>query len=121
MKYYLAGPMRGYPQFNFPAFDAAAALLRAEGHEVFSPAEHDRSVYGEDFGKDAVTGNETGALDFSLRGALGADTAYICSTAEAVAFLPNWERSNGALAEWALARALGLQIRYLGDANAVTY
>ena len=51
MRIYLAGPMRNYPRNNFPAFDAAAAKLRADGHEVFNPAEHDRKTYGDGSGK----------------------------------------------------------------------
>ena len=35
MKLYLAGPMRGLPLCNFPAFDAAAAWLTSKGHIVF--------------------------------------------------------------------------------------
>ena len=33
--------MRGYDNFNFPAFWRAAHALRAEGHQVTSPAELD--------------------------------------------------------------------------------
>ena len=36
---YLSGPMSGWPDLNFPAFHAAAALLRGQGFEVVNPAE----------------------------------------------------------------------------------
>lgn len=38
---YVGGPMTGFPQFNFPAFDAASADLRRRGFTVVSPAELD--------------------------------------------------------------------------------
>lgn len=106
---YLAGPMRGYASFNFPAFDFAAAKLRAEGHQVFSPAERDRAIHGLAL-EDNVTGDEQVAaatVGFSLREALGADMAFICQTANTIALLPGWEKSSGANAEMATARALG--------------
>lgn len=101
MKVYLAGPMRGIPQHNYPAFDAAAERLRAAGHEVFSPADHDRQAFGKE-GADATS--------FSLRAALGADLAWICAHADAVALLPGWGNSKGAAAERATAIALGLRV-----------
>ncbi len=116
MKIYLAGPMRGIPSFNFPAFDFAAAKLRAEGHTVFSPVERDRGVHGLAL-EDNATGDESLAaqnVGFSLREALGADTAYICQTATAIALLPGWEKSSGVAAERALAIALGLTQIILG-------
>ena len=38
---YIAGPMRGYDNFNFEAFHAASFDLRSRGYIVYSPAEHD--------------------------------------------------------------------------------
>lgn len=115
MKIYLAGPMRGIPNFNFPAFHAAAAALRSQGHEVFNPAERDVERDGTDWGKAVPTGDlaTAQAKGFSLRAALGDDLAYICSEADAIALLPNWERSKGANVEKATAEALGLEILYL--------
>ena len=103
MKIYLAGPMRGYEQFNFPAFARYAEKLRAEGHEVFNPAE-------KGIEKDAD--GKQDSLDFR-RLVFGLDTDWICREAEAVAMLPRWVESRGAFAEWALANALGLKVMYL--------
>lgn len=111
MKVYLAGPMRGMSEFNFPAFHAAAAKLRAEGHEVFSPAESDNIRHGTDISKGNATGDEELAAKehgFNLRDALREDLEWICRHADAVALLPGWEKSLGANAERAVALALGI-------------
>ena len=119
-KIYLAGPMTGYPHFNFPAFHSFAAKLRAEGHEVFSPAERDIERVKEQ-GKDWVecptgTHEEAKANGFGIREALSDDTKYICNTATMIAMMPGWENSAGANAEWTLAKALKLKFRYLTNA-----
>lgn len=118
MKIYLAGPMRGYPQFNFPAFHAAAARLRAQGHVVFNPAQRDEGVYGTDFAAGNKTGDEkeaTATYGFNLREALAADMKFICEEAEAIAMLPGWKKSKGATAEHATAEALGLEVIWLEE------
>lgn len=118
MKIYLAGPMRGLPQFNFPAFHAAAARLRAQGHTVFNPAERDESAHGKDFAAENAAGNEEEARvkhGFNLREALAADMKFICEEAEAIAMLPGWKKSKGATAEHATALCLGLEVIWLEE------
>ena len=105
MKIYLAGPMRGYPEFNFPAFHAYAKTLRDQGYEVFSPAEK---------GMEKEVGAQYETLSFR-RAVFLLDTDYICREAEAVALMPGWDKSSGARAEKALAEAIGLKIMYLED------
>ncbi len=108
MKVYLAGPMRGIPHFNFPAFHYAAAELRARGYEVFSPAERDLERHGTDVSVNNFTGSEEQAAKehgLTIRIALANDLAWIGQHAEAVAFLPGWEVSSGARAEWAVGLA----------------
>src|SRR5262245_32796093 len=96
-KVYLAGPMRGIPEFNFPAFHAAAKLLRNRGWEVFSPAENDLEVFGRDPSKGNTTGDEKqfakemGVSDLELRRrCFAVDTKWICEHADAIALLPGW-------------------------------
>ena len=116
MKIYLAGPMRGIPEFNFPAFMAAAVKLRADGHEVFNPAERDNHRHGTDISKGNATGDDNVAAaehGFDLRVALAEDLNFICREADCVAMLLRWKTSRGARAEHAVALALGLEVIYL--------
>jgi hypothetical protein len=108
--------MQNMKNFNFPAFHAAAAKLRAEGWEVFSPAERDLAVYGSGMFQSG-TGDlaQACAQGFNLDEALAADTRVICLEVGSIHLLPGWENSKGAFAEWALARALGRQIHYLAN------
>ena len=114
-KIYIAGPMRGYPQFNFPAFAAATDYFRGLGWEVCNPAEKDDDTYG----KEMATTNLTGSVEeaekehgFSIRDALGYDLNWICKNATHIYMLKGWEKSRGAMAEHATAVALGLEIMY---------
>ena len=104
--------MTGLPEYNFPAFDKAADILTARGHEVFNPAQNDR-----DHGFDAVglEGHEAERLGFSLRRALKQDLSWICDNADALVLLEGWERSKGVRAEMALAEALGIQCMELAS------
>lgn len=116
MHVYIAGPMRGIPEFNFPAFYAAAQKLRDEGHTVFSPAERDNEAHGTDISSGNRAGSEEQAVQehgFSLRKALADDTNYLCLHADTIAMLPGWENSKGAKAELALSQALGHKEIYL--------
>lgn len=100
MKLYLAGPMTGKDERNVPAFNEAAAKLRAAGYAVFNPAELVSNLV---FAPTGTTARE-------LRQALLEDTTFICTEAEGIALLPGWEDSLGAKAERALGIALGIMV-----------
>jgi hypothetical protein len=110
-KIYVAGPMRGIPDFNFPAFKEASAKLRALGYDVFSPAERDLKVDGDIFGSKTGDLEEITKKGFSLRAALAADVKFISEQADGIALLPGWENSAGARAEKALAEALQIMVK----------
>ena len=101
-KIYIAGPMRGYPRFNFPAFDKARDYLALRWEGVISPADLDRE---EGFDPDDDEPDEQ-----FIRAAIDRDCKAIIWEADALALLPGWEFSAGSKMEVALANFLGLPI-----------
>lgn len=93
---YVAGPMRGYPDLNFPAFRAVTKHLREKGFEVVSPVEVGESWAGE--------GNTSHPPEKYLRKDL-----EVLITCNAIACLFGWENSVGARCEVAVALSLGFQ------------
>jgi hypothetical protein len=113
--------MTGIPQFNYPAFDAAAKCLRELGHEVFSPSEMDDpetrrlALASPDGSPGSGTANEETWGDFLAR-----DVKLIAdSELDAVAVLPGWERSRGARLETFIARMDGVPILAVHDLKPV--
>lgn len=99
MKVYLAGPMRGYDLYNFPAFDHATAALRARGWEVVSPAEMDRDIGFDEHTVDRLPdGFVEDAMRRDVQAILGCD---------GVALLPGWEQSTGATFERQVCEQIG--------------
>ena len=94
---YLAGPMTGLADFNFPAFHAAAAALRAAGWDVVNPAEN--------FG---------GRTDLPRETYLRADIVLLVEC-DAIAMLPGWRKSRGARLEYVIAHELGLGLLHSMD------
>jgi hypothetical protein len=90
-KIYIAGPMTGLPDLNFPAFHAEAAWLRAMGNEVINPAE--------------INPDHTKKWEDCMR----ADIAQLV-TCDGIHLLEDWEHSRGATLEHHIARALGMAI-----------
>lgn len=112
---YIAGPMRGYPEWNFPAFHAAEEALRAVGYLTINPARRD-----EEHGLDAsgITAEQTeGDVEFDLNEALAWDLDQIAKVADLVVVLPGWEESKGAAAEVATAHALRKPVKTLAEAT----
>ena len=101
---YLAGPMTGIPEYNFPAFAAARNALRAAGFVVYCPAESD-IWNGFDPRKDKWT-PKLG------RAAMQRNLTFI-TDADGIALLtdnPMWLQSRGLIPELALAAYLGLPV-----------
>ncbi|CAN7596847.1 DUF4406 domain-containing protein [Variovorax paradoxus] len=88
---YIAGPMSGYADLNFPAFHTEATALRAAGLDVINPAE---------INVDPSTG---------WSACMRADIAQLV-TCDRIHLLPGWSTSKGASLECYISRSLGLLV-----------
>lgn len=90
---YLAGPMTGLPDLNFPAFHLAAKRMRAQGFEVINPAEINPDQH--------MTWQQCMRTDIAA--------LVFC---DGIRLLPGWQNSDGATLEHDIALRLGLAITY---------
>lgn len=96
MRVYVAGPMTGLPEYNLPAFAAAALDLAALGFNAVNPG-HRGVIPGytwQDYMRDGIR---------------------LLLTCDAVAVLPDWETSSGATLEVHIARALTMPVRPVSE------
>ena len=100
---YIAGPMTGFPDFNRVSFFEAERYLKLNGAVILNPATH----------PDGLTYHQY----------MDIDSAMIRSV-EAIAFLPGYRDSKGAMAEYHWSKALGhehLEIEFIDkDATGVS-
>lgn len=87
---YIAGPMSGYVDHNFPAFKKAAKELRARGYDVISPheIENDQNDWYQCMRDD-------------IKQLVDCDTIYL---------LDGWWNSTGAKLECTIAYGLDMEI-----------
>ena len=111
---YVAGPMRGYEEFNYPAFYEAERILESIGWDVVNPAKMDAEELDKKEGVDLLTFDPHKSVvdQETLRHLLSRDLEAVAKKCTAIYMLDGWEESRGALAEWQLARALGIKIYY---------
>lgn len=93
-KVYIAGPMSGLPEFNRPAFHLADVLLTKSGKVVLNPATLPDGLSQPEY------------MDICCA---------MVRCADALFMLNGWERSNGAVAEYHLAKKLGKDILFQSE------
>jgi hypothetical protein len=87
MKLYIAGPMTGLPDSNYPAFFDAESDLVAWGYKVLNPARNPKQPDWLGYMRHAVKQ---------------------VAESDGIALLPGWEESRGARVEFQLATGMGL-------------
>lgn len=103
-RYYLGGPMSGYPEFNFPAFKAATIYLRDLGFRIFSAHEVDHGKH---------TGTGTQPWSDYMKGDI-----KMLLRCDAAIFLPGWASSKGAKVEFDISVDLGYPVyQYIGESQ----
>jgi hypothetical protein len=96
---YIAGPMTGIEDFNYPAFHEAALVLRDKGWAVINPAE-----------------NFDGDQTLDRRAYFRRAFEQLRNVTDGIVLLDGWRQSKGALAEVFIAYNLGHTI-YRFDPN----
>jgi hypothetical protein len=109
---YLAGPMTGIAQFNFPAFESMSEELRHAGYGVISPHEEDHPEV-----QAAAWASPDGDISKLPQGKAGSDPGLTASKniqdiarSHGVALLDDWHKSSGTVHEVATAHRFRIPV-----------
>lgn len=97
---YLAGPMTGIRNFNYPAFYRTADILRRRGWDVVNPAE-----LGDAIGTPEDINSNPRMLATLMRIEL-----HAIADCDAIALMTDWHKSVGAKKELELALKLNKEV-----------
>lgn len=103
---YVAGPMQGYEDYNYPLFQAVSEALRGYGFQVVNPAELDSA----DPLPHELDGGEPWTVSPKSRAAyMKRDLTWVVGC-DAICLLPGWEESKGANMELLVALMKGSEV-----------
>lgn len=108
MKLYIAGPMTGIAEFNYPEFRRVGEELSAVGYEVLNPVMIDSEHADEIVNRMNClwcSNGERHDWQWYMRRAI-----KMVADAQGLATLTGWEKSRGARIEVSLASALEMPI-----------
>lgn len=124
MKWYIAGPMSGKPQFNIPGFLDARNDLIARGlaggmEDVIIPAD---ALNAEEYAlamqsPDGAPGGHTKPYNHCLADDIH---LWLTSNTEAVLLLQDWHHSRGARIEVFIAVSLGMRVYFRSRYNTIS-
>ena len=100
---YIAGPMTGVEDYNYPLFNFVAETLREWGFDVVNPTE--------------LKHNEDPEADVSRAEYMTLDLPYVIAC-DVLALLPDWEQSRGTNVELLVALACGNEVWEIFDDGA---
>lgn len=107
---YIAGPMTGLPDFNYPAFFEAEEMIRALGHTPLNPGRNDGKTVEDAVKFAGDPDNPAHPWEYYLR----RDIPKVVS-ADGLVMLPGWQNSRGANLEVHIATSLSMPLYILRD------
>lgn len=113
---YLAGPMSGIAQYNYPRFQEISKDLRGAGYNIINPAEQDSEQMQKDAlaSKDGLVNGVMPVDDKTIKfsgetwgDVMARDVKLVFEKADGVVVMEGWEKSRGARLEVFIANLCG--------------
>jgi len=110
MRVYIAGPMGGIKDWNYPEFFRVAEELKALGYDVINPAENNGTTLEDAIADVGSIEEPTRPWSYYIR----KDLKHLAD-ADAICLLDGWKNSKGARLEVTVAKELDMPIYIYRD------